>query len=368
MPRILIVGGYGAFGIHVAERLARSRDLEIILAGRSRRKAEAAAVALQRDTRTSISGTALDATLVSPEDLHDLAPDVVVNASGPFQRQDYALAEAAIAARCHYVDLADSRSFVTGIGSLDEQARAANVLVVSGASSVPGLSSAVVQEYAPQFAQLDEIDIGISPGNSFDPGAATTASVLSYAGKPIFMRLDGADRIVYGWQDARRYRFPELGTRWISNADVPDLDLFPARYPSLRQARFGAGVEVALIHLSLWALSRLVSGGMIRDLSAYTPPLRMMKRLLGFLGSDRGGMFVTLAGRDASGAEKRIEWTLVARSGHGPFVPAIASVILSRKLARRELDKTGAMPCFGLFTLREFFDEVADLDIRWHLR
>lgn len=368
MPRILIVGGYGAFGSLVAERIARTRGIELVIAGRSKRKAEAAVVEIRRPGITGISAARVDATTASADDLIAIAPDVVINASGPFQRQDYGLAEAAIAARCHYLDLADSRSFVAGIGSLDAAARGAGVLVVSGASSVPGLSSAVVEEYAGQFAELDEIDIGISPGNSFDPGEATTASVLSYAGKPIYMRLDGTDRLVYGWQDARRRYLPEVGSRWFSNAEVPDLDLLPVRYPGLRTMRFGAGAEVSLFHLSLAGLSRLVTSGVIRDLAAYTKPLRSVKRLLGFLGSDRGGMFVTLVGRDAAGAEKRIEWSLVARNGHGPYVPAIASVILARKLALGQLSARGAMPCFAMFTLREFFDEVADLDIRWHLR
>lgn len=74
------------------------------------------------------------------------------------------LAEECIRAGAHYVDLADSRFgvsirvlcgtdvasrrvFVEAIGALDSAAREAGVLVASGASSVPALSSAVIGRF-----------------------------------------------------------------------------------------------------------------------------------------------------------------------------------------------------------------------------
>jgi hypothetical protein len=44
-------------------------------------------------------------------------------------------------------------------------------------------------------------------------------------------------------------------------------------------------------------------------------------------------------------------------------VPAIASVILAKRLMAGTGPAPGAQPCFGLFTPAEFDDEVADLDI-----
>jgi len=59
------------------------------------------------------------------EDLKALKPQAVVHTCGPFQGQDYQVAMACIRARAHYIDLADGRDFVAGIGALDAQARAA---------------------------------------------------------------------------------------------------------------------------------------------------------------------------------------------------------------------------------------------------
>ncbi len=238
-------------------------------------------------------------------DLQALAPTVLINASGPFQQQDYRLARACIATGCHYIDLADARAFVTGIGILDAEARAANVSVVSGASSVPGLSSAAVRRMAQDLAQLDEVHIGISPGNSFDPGVATAASIIGQAGKPFLVRSGGRQVAAYGWQGLHRHRFPEIGARWMSDVDVPDLELLPQNYPELSTARFCAGLEVGAFHLGLWTASFLVRAGVVRNLSALATPMLAVKRRLSAIGSDTGAMFVRVVGRDHAGTRTR---------------------------------------------------------------
>jgi hypothetical protein len=87
------------------------------------------------------------------------------------------------------------------------------------------------------------------------------------------------------------------------------------------------------------------------------------KRRLSMLGTDTGGMFVRVVGRDEQGARGASTWTLVARGGDGPYVPAMASVILAKRLVAGEGPPPGATPCFGLFPLADFEAEVADLDI-----
>jgi hypothetical protein len=74
-------------------------------------------------------------------------------------------------------------------------------------------------------------------------------------------------------------------------------------------------------------------------------------------------MAVTLQGKGHDSASKRVDWHLVARSGHGPYIPAMPSVILAKRLLAGALAERGAMPCLGLFTLAELQDEIADLDV-----
>src|SRR3546814_2872492 len=69
--------------------------------------------------------------------------------------------------------------------------KAKDVLVVSGASSVPCLTAAVIDAYLPAFARLDAVDYGISAAQHTNRGLATTSAVLSYVGKSMTMLRDG---------------------------------------------------------------------------------------------------------------------------------------------------------------------------------
>lgn len=363
MRSVLLLGGYGAFGGRIAERLAREPSLRLIIAGRSLERARSFATSLPPATaRATVTPAALDASQITERELGELRVDVLINASGPYQWQDYRLARACIAARAHYIDLADARAFVVGIGTLDAEARRAGVLVVSGASTVPAVSAAVTDELAPQFASLTSVSIVIAPGNSFDPGLATTQSILSTLGRP-FAAAAGSGSAVHGWQNLRRRTIPGLGRRWLGACDAPDLDLLPRRYPGLADVQVFAALEVGAFHLGLWGLSWLVRGSLIDKPERLAAPLLGLKRAFRFLGSDVGGMTVTLEGTDAHGGPKRMDWRVIARRGQGPYIPATPAVILAKRLLGGTLTVRGAMPCLGLFTLDEFLGEVADLDM-----
>jgi saccharopine dehydrogenase-like NADP-dependent oxidoreductase len=365
-PRILIVGGYGAFGTRAAERLAREPDLDVIVAGRSLVRAQETAAMLAQTAKTTVTAMAFDAVAPDMAALAGLAPAVIINASGPFQTQQFALAHAAIRVGAHYIDLADAADFVLDFArdkGLDVLARERGVLVTSGASTVPAISGAVLDHFAKRFATLQTMRHGVTPGNSFDPGPATTASILSAIGKPFQMLREGNQVTVHGWQGLSRHRFPQFGNRWMGYCNVPDLKLFPQRYPDLRTVDFRAGVEVPLFHLGIWVLSWPSRWGILPRPEILVKPLLVAKRLFSFLGTDEGGMFVVLDGVDGTGARKQIGWHLVASKGHGPYIPTTPAVILARKLARGEIAVSGACACVGLVTLAEIEWELADLAI-----
>src|SRR5262245_26215039 len=129
---VLIIGGYGTFGGRLAELLAREPRLSLIIAGRSRERAERFAA------RLGPGADRRDESLRSV--LARLSPDIVVDASGPFQAYGdapYRLVEACVALGIDYLDLADASDFVAGIGRFDAAARRENVFVLSGTSSLP---------------------------------------------------------------------------------------------------------------------------------------------------------------------------------------------------------------------------------------
>ncbi|MGH1419339.1 MAG: saccharopine dehydrogenase family protein [Hyphomicrobiaceae bacterium] len=368
--KIVIVGGYGAFGRRLVTRLCKNPALEIVIAGRHISKAETLATEFNNPTlfpirKAKITAAEIDAEHSAPNAFRQLGADVVVNASGPFQAQDYTLAKVAIRDGCHIIDLADAREFVTGIGALDQEATAKGVCVLSGASTVPALSAAVVQHYRSQFAHLKTIKVAISPGNHFHPGIATTASILGYVGHPIKTRRHGRTVNEFGWQGLAREDMPGLGKRWMGYVDVPDLDLFPQANPDLETVEVKAGLEVGLFHIGLWTLSWLVRAGLVTSLAGLASPLLKVKQALSWLGSDAGGMTVVLRGLDHDGNPHGVNWTLAAYSGDGPNIPTLAAQIFIEQLAGGKRFDAGARPCMGVFSLKAFEHAVRDLDIQF---
>jgi len=371
--RVLVIGAAGQFGRRIAASLARDPGIELLLGGRGRAGLDALAATLRTtagadpSAPTTLSRVESAVVDIDGSDfvarLAALRPGLVIHAAGPFQRRDYRVARACLGVGAHYIDLADARGFVGGIGELDAGAKAAGRWVVSGASSVPGLSSAVVAAFAPRFARMQRIESAIAPGNRTDRGLATTRAILSYVGKPFRALIDGAWRTVHGWQSLRRWPSGALGTRWLARCEVPDLDLLPARWPTLTHCDFRAGLELKRMHHGLWLASWWVRAGVLRDLSTFAEPLLAISRAWQGRGSDRGGMRVVIEGEGHDGRPLRIDWQLVAGSGHGPQVPATAAVVLARRLAAGAWPGAGAIPCIDVPRLDEFEAAWAGFDI-----
>jgi len=362
--RVLLIGATGVFGARIAARLAHDARFALTLAGRT----PATLAHLQREladpsVRTAVidvEATDFQRTLCS------LRPELVIHAAGPFQAQDYRVAKACLACGSDYVDLADGREFVAGIGALDVQAREAGCLLVSGASTVPALSSAVVDHLRDRFSALLSIDHAISPGNRTPRGDATVAAILGYCGHPIPLWRDGAWQRGYGWLSTQCLSFAS-GSRWVGLCDVPDLMLFPQRYAGVQRVTFRAGLELRRLHFGTWLLAWLVRLGVINDLARHAHRLRRISEWFLRAGTDEGGMLMFLQGIDKHSRPLRLRWSLHAAAGDGPQIPAMPAVVLARKKADGTLKTRGAMPCMGLFELEEALAALADYDIRTEL-
>lgn len=106
--RIVVVGGFGNFGARICRRLAKEPGLDIVATART----------VRRDAPGGVGGACLD--IDSPlfaRELAALRPWVVVHCAGPFQGQNYRVADAALACGSHYLDLADGRAFVDQFAS-----------------------------------------------------------------------------------------------------------------------------------------------------------------------------------------------------------------------------------------------------------
>jgi hypothetical protein len=353
--RILVIGGTGNFGARICNRLAQEPGLEVIATSRRPRLQSATVAPLDIDD-PGLAGA-----------LKALAPALVIHCAGPFQGQDYRVALASVACGAHYVDLADGRDFVTGfVRAVDAAAKTAGCVAITGASTLPALSSAVVDSLKPSFRALHSIDIVIAPGQHAPRGAATVAAVLGYAGQPFRWRHQGVWRTAYGWQELARRHF-SFGNRLAAACDVPDLELLPARYPEVETVTFRAALEVPVQHVALWMIAACRRMGLRFPVARWGQTFDRMGTWLNRFGSDTGGMTVRVVGHLPAGGRAGLTWELVAEANHGPEIPCMAAVILANRLKRGDSWEPGAKACVGLLELADFQSEFDRWRISTHI-
>ncbi len=357
--KILVIGGYGNFGRRICESLAKEASISLVIAGRDITKASALSTRIKEEHPSlEVEGIMLD--IHAPEfeqKLLRLTPNLVIHTSGPYQNQPYDVPKACIKAGAHYIDLADDRRFVCDISQLNEDATKAGVLLVSGASSVPSLSAAVIDHFLPEFEQLDRIEYAIAPGNKLDRGYATIKAILSYTGHPFSTWVDSQWVQVYGWMDSIVKDFGQpIGSRHLANIDIPDLELFPERYTALKTLRFRAGLELVPMHKFMVFMAWLAQKGIVKNWAPFARMSLIISNWFYQFGSDIGGMQVDLFGTDSGEKEKHISWVLIAENGVGPYIPTIPAILVATGIANGTIYKKGATPCLDLFSLTEFLD------------
>ncbi|PNP96210.1 SDR family oxidoreductase [Sphingobium sp. SA916] len=360
MSRILLLGGYGGFGGRIARRLAAAGH-EVLVAGRSIDKARAFC-----GDAPSLMPLALDRSRIATA-LEEHRPDIVVDASGPFQAMDHAIAKACIAAGVHYVDIADSRDFVCGIGALDDAARAAGVILLSGASSVPALSGAAVRHLAQGMDRVRAVEMAISASNKATAGPAVSAAIAGQVGQPLRIWRGQHWAKAFGWQEMRSVQFRCAGTeaitgRKVALVDVPDLALLPERLAGRPAVAFRAGTELRFQNWALWLASWLVRWRLVATLAPLARFLHPLQSLTRSLGSDRSAMIVRLFG-DVAGQKVERRWTLIADRGDGPEIPTLSvAPIVARILSGQEA--AGARDAAEALTLSDYADAFEKLAIQ----
>jgi NAD(P)-dependent dehydrogenase (short-subunit alcohol dehydrogenase family) len=343
--RVLVLGGYGVFGARVAAGLVIS-GWDVIAAGRSLASAQAHCKA-HGGTPLALDRDAPDfATLVAA-----LAPFAIVDAAGPFQAYvQPVVVKAALACKAHLLDLSDDAAFTAGISAFDAQARAAGITVLSGVSTVPALSSAVSTDLTQGMTDVHLIESTILPGNRAPRGLSVIKAILAQVGKPVPIWCEGP-ATEPGWGRLARVTvlrgILKLKPRWASPIGAPDLALFPAHFKA-RNVRFRAGLELSIMHLGLWALGWLVRLHLLRSLEPLAGLLQRAANLLKPFGTDQGGMVVRVLGETADGPIERL-WTLIARQGDGPQIPAMPARLVLQQLAAGTV-APGARPAIASFT------------------
>ena len=354
--KVMVLGGYGNFGARISRALAGDARIELLVAGRHAAKAQAFAQGLVR-----ARGVGMDWSDSGFSDqLRALGVELLIHTAGPFQSQDYAVAQACAAAGAHYVDLADGRRFVCDFAArTDDIFRQAGCVGITGASTVPALSSAVVEALTLGWARLEAIDICIAPAQTAPRGVATLIAVLSYCGLAVPVWQEGRWQDRTGWAELQRVEFLRLEPRRGAICDIPDLELFPAHYSVSDRVVFRAALEVSATQRAIAGLAWLRRAGVLPRPERLARILNAGAPWFDRWGSSLGGMVVRVAGQDQTGQPVRKAWHIAAAHDHGPEMPCMAAIVLARRLAQGEAMAPGARACVGLHQLSEFAPEFA---------
>ena len=357
----LVLGGYGNFGARICRALAGDphthHGIRLLVAGRDAPRAQALAHGLHHGAQ----GVALDHQAPGLADrLRALGVGLVIHTAGPFQAQAYSVAQAAAQAGAHYIDLADGRRFVCDFpAALQAPFAAAGRTAITGASTEPALSSAVIDHLCAGWQRINSIDICIAPAQRAPRGVATLAAVLSYCGLPIPVWEGGRWQPQRGWAHPTPVRLHRLRPRLGAVCDIPDLEIFPTHYQAQDRVTFRAALEVSLAQRGFSTLAALRHWGLLRHPEKLAGFLHHAAGALDVMGTPLGGMVVRVAGADAQGQPRRRAWHIAADHDHGPEIPCMAAILLARQLAAGQAMPVGARTSTGLLPLADFSPEFA---------
>jgi hypothetical protein len=354
--KILILGGYGVFGGRLATLLSDIDQLELVICGRNLVRANDFCTAYRGQAR--VTPLQLDRNDIAAG-LAFARPNLVVDASGPFQNYGddrYRVIRACIAAKTDYLDFADAADFVFGVSQFDAEAKAADIFVLSGVSSFPVLTAAVLRDMA-NTMDIVSVAGGIAPSPYAGIGLNVMRAVVGYAGEPVKLMRDGVQTEGRGLTESMRFTIAVPGRLPLNNihfslVDVPDLQVIPPEHATMTDIWMGAGPVPEVLHriLNLLAKARATF-----PLPSLAPLSGLFYKVLNFAkwGDHRGGMFVRARGvKDGQQVEKT--WHLLAEGDDGPFIPSMAIEAIIRKSLANARPAPGARPATRVLDLADY--------------
>jgi saccharopine dehydrogenase-like NADP-dependent oxidoreductase len=346
MKTVLLLGATGVFGRRLAANLARVDGISVVLVSRQSAKLAALLDELRTLTPYTEYRTCIAERSRLGEIFQQFKPWLVIDASGPFQGLDYAVPQQALAAGCHFLDLADGRDYLMGFAAaLHDEATQRGLVALAGVSSSSALSSAALVALTKNWKRIDTVDIVIAPDGIGDVGEAVVRGVLSYAGKPVPQFRFGALQLVLGWMRGREIDLPRLGKRRVVPVETIEAELFSQRFGVRSRVAFYAGLQSNVEMAGLAVLARLRRLGLFEDLSALVVPFAWGRKFTRLFATPMGGMLVRALGLNADGKWGEADWSLLADLGQGLNVPGLPIVAALRMMLDNQLPVGARVAC-----------------------
>lgn len=246
----VVVLSAGAVGGEVARELAKSGAVDqLVVADRDEALAgivakEAARLGTAKHGTTA-SSAAFDASDPASIDAVIAGADIVFNAVGPFYRFGLNIAWAAVKAGAHYIDVCDefdvAELFINN-AELDEAATNADVVVLTGMGSSPGLTNLAARWAVDDLTTAHTVNVVIGVPYRATMGVTINDHMLHSMSGDVAQFLDGEDRAVPAWGDPMPFTMQEpFGAHEFGYMGHPEGITLGRYIPGLRNAvvRFG---------------------------------------------------------------------------------------------------------------------------------
>jgi saccharopine dehydrogenase (NAD+, L-lysine-forming) len=201
---ILIVGGYGVVGRRIAAELGPDYPNRVVVAGRSRARADEAATAIGHGVR----GRSIDITVPSSV---AAALDGVAVVISCIDQPGRTLLWAAVERGLRYTDITPHLTEL-GRGAeyerIDTAARASGARLVLGTGIVPGISNVIVRALADALGGADEIETALLLNATDVSGPASFDYFLRELAMSFDIHLGGEDRQVRAFSGPLLVEYP----------------------------------------------------------------------------------------------------------------------------------------------------------------
>ncbi|HCU25028.1 MAG TPA: hypothetical protein DF383_08425 [Deltaproteobacteria bacterium] len=356
---VTVIGGTGVFGRYIVNELASSPlDFSIRVTGR---RAE------EFDRHFPKPSRLLYFEKLDLQDRPALEKilqetDLVILAAGPFQDFSPQLPLMAAERGVHYLDICDDPLYLSELLRHRENLAQARSVILSGLSSLPGISIPLAERIAPQFDVIHDIDIGLFIGNKNQKGRGAVFSALRNLHRPVHFIRNGKRQAIPPWSYPVAYSYPApIGPLCSYSFASPDSLLFP-RYYRFDNLSVRVGFEWAPVRWSFSLFKKLIERGRGSWVEKAVDLLFPFFSLSHRIGSELGCVSVTMTGLK-QGKFRRIRASLLGDKP-GQRMASLPCVIAAEALARGEIHGRGLLDLNQWMPPEQFFQRLEERNMR----
>lgn len=348
---ILIVGGYGQVGRHIAAHLAPLYPGRVRIAGRDFAKAAALAGQLGHEVHP------LRLDVGDPRQVEQALDGVrlVINC---IDLSEPHLLHAAVNRGHAYLDITAHTAFWQQACALHDEARRTGARVLLGAGLVPGIANVMARAAVDRIGQAEQLNTAVllSLGDAFGPAALDY--MLASASEAFTVTEDGQERSVRNFTDGRQVSFPApLGLRTVYRFALPEQVFYP-RTLGLRSASTRITFDPPWVSGLLALLARVRFPLLLKQ----TAVRRAAVRLLGWLQTRYQGMDTYALQVEALGGQRAARLGLIGKNESAGT--ALGAALMACMLYDGDVNQPGVWLPEQITPSRAFFATLAERGLR----